>query len=214
MKTKWNHYAKALMREQGISQETLADYMGITKGGLSHWLNGRREPNIDDIAKILRFMGKKQFTVNHEGMIIDESINDLQPWTPPADDRGYPVITFEQIGQMEALDLRKTQHYTSGAKCSENSFWLVIHGESMQAPTGFSLPAGAAVLVDPSKIPEDGKIVLARLERDASPIIKQLATIDGVKVLRSLNPLYPALPMNPESEVIGVIVDARLTNLP
>ncbi len=57
MKTKWYDLAKQLMRAQGMSQDSLADLMGITKGGLSHWLNGRREPNLEDIARIMRRLG-------------------------------------------------------------------------------------------------------------------------------------------------------------
>lgn len=67
MKTKWYDLAKQLMRAQGMSQDSLVDRMGITKGGLSHWLNGRREPNLEDIARIMRELGRRQFTVTHDG---------------------------------------------------------------------------------------------------------------------------------------------------
>ena len=73
------------MRAQGMSQDSLADLMGITKGGLSHWLNGRREPNLEDIARIMRALGRRQFTVTHDGMVIDDSVSNTLQAAPPRD---------------------------------------------------------------------------------------------------------------------------------
>ncbi|MCV5526223.1 helix-turn-helix transcriptional regulator, partial [Escherichia coli] len=55
MSMKWYDLAKSLMKTKGINQEELAEHLGITKGAVSHWLNARREPSLEDIAKILRF---------------------------------------------------------------------------------------------------------------------------------------------------------------
>lgn len=93
MKTKWYDLAKQLMRAQGMSQDSLADLMGITKGGLSHWLNGRREPNLEDIARIMRAPGRRQFTVTHDGMVIDDSVSNTLPGAPPRDLGSYRLLT-------------------------------------------------------------------------------------------------------------------------
>ncbi|MGR0260206.1 helix-turn-helix transcriptional regulator, partial [Klebsiella pneumoniae] len=52
MKQRWQDLAKTRMKEVGMTQEQLAEALGITQGGLGHWLNARREPNLEVIAKI------------------------------------------------------------------------------------------------------------------------------------------------------------------
>ena len=46
MKTgqKWNALAKSRMKEVRMTQEALAEKLGVTQGAIGHWLNGRREP--------------------------------------------------------------------------------------------------------------------------------------------------------------------------
>ncbi len=215
MKTKWYDLAKQLMRAQGMSQDSLADLMGITKGGLSHWLNGRREPNLEDIARIMRALGRRQFTVTHDGMVIDDSISNTLPGAPPLDVGRYPVIDWKDAGcYMEESKRALLPHVNTSVICSDDSYWLVAKGESMNAPQGLSIPAGTMILVDPHAPAIDGKLVIAQLEEGQTPTFKQLIIDGGQKLLRSLNPLYPPIPLNPESKIIGVVVDAKIVNLP
>lgn len=215
MKTKWYDLAKQLMRAQGMSQDSLADLMGITKGGLSHWLNGRREPNLEDIARIMRALGRRQFTVTHDGMVIDDSVSNTLPGAPPLDVGRYPVIDWKDAGcYMEESKRALLPHVNTSVICSDDSYWLVAKGESMNAPQGLSIPAGTMILVDPHAPAIDGKLVIAQLEEGQTPTFKQLIIDGGQKLLRSLNPLYPPIPLNPESKIIGVVVDAKIVNLP
>ncbi|HBH5395712.1 TPA: helix-turn-helix domain-containing protein [Escherichia coli] len=215
MKTKWYDLAKQLMRAQGMSQDSLADHMGITKGGLSHWLNGRREPNLEDIARIMRALGRRQFTVTHDGMVIDDSLSNTLPGAPPLDVGRYPVIDWKDAGNyMEEAKRASLPHVNTSVICSDDSYWLVAKGESMNAPQGLSIPAGTMILVDPHAPAIDGKLVIAQLEEGQTPTFKQLIIDGGQRLLRSLNPLYPPIPLNPESKIIGVVVDAKIVNLP
>ncbi|TQL04918.1 peptidase S24-like protein [Pseudomonas sp. SLBN-26] len=50
---KWNLLAKARMKELGVTQEQLAERIGVTQGAVAHWLNGRREPGLTRINRIL-----------------------------------------------------------------------------------------------------------------------------------------------------------------
>ena len=126
MKTKWYDLAKQLMRAQGMSQDSLADLMGITKGGLSHWLNGRREPNLEDIARIMRALGRRQFTVTHDGMVIDDSVSNTLPGAPPRDLGSYPVVDWKDaVNNMEDTRRSTLPHVTTSVICSDDSYWLV-----------------------------------------------------------------------------------------
>ena len=53
----WQDKAKLAMRTKGITQDKLAAELGISQGGLGHWLNGRREPNLDALEKMAKRLG-------------------------------------------------------------------------------------------------------------------------------------------------------------
>jgi len=57
MKTNtWVSETLKLMRERNMTQERMADRLGITLGAFNHWMTERRKPryeNIEQIAKIL-----------------------------------------------------------------------------------------------------------------------------------------------------------------
>lgn len=54
---KWNELAKARMKEQKLTQEKLAETLGVTQGAIAHWLSGRREPDLATINRILSAVG-------------------------------------------------------------------------------------------------------------------------------------------------------------
>lgn len=51
------------MAELGLTQDQLAERLGVTQGGLGHWLNGRRKPDIDTINRILEEVGYPSFVI-------------------------------------------------------------------------------------------------------------------------------------------------------
>ena len=61
------------MKTKGINGEELAEISGSPKVPLVV-AKRRREPSPEDIAKILRFLGRIIFSVGAGGMIIDENI--------------------------------------------------------------------------------------------------------------------------------------------
>ena len=54
---KWIELVKAKMSELKITQEILAERLGMSQGGIGHWLNKRREPGIEDMNRVLRALG-------------------------------------------------------------------------------------------------------------------------------------------------------------
>ena len=50
---------RRLREERGISQQELAQPLGVTQGAVSHWENGVRKPDIDDIVKIAQLFNCK-----------------------------------------------------------------------------------------------------------------------------------------------------------
>ncbi|EAM9142859.1 LexA family protein [Salmonella enterica] len=220
MNMKWYELAKDLMKGRGVSQETLAEHLGITKGAVSHWLNARREPSIEDIAKIMTYLGLRSFEVNADGTIRDKSSATNVSYHGRNEPKGsYPVISWVSAGEwMEAVEpyhRRAIERwYDTNVDCSESSFWLDVKGDSMTSPVGLSIPEGTVILVDPDVEPINGKLVVAKLDSENEATFKKLVVDAGRRFLKPLNPQYPMIEVNGNCRIIGVVVDAKITNLP
>lgn len=131
----------------------------------------------------------------------------------------YPVISWVSAGQwMEAVEPYHRRSidrwYDTTVVCSEDSFWLDVRGDSMTSPVGLSIPEGAAILVDPEVEPRNGKLVVAKLDGDNEATFKKLVIDAGRRFLKPLNPQYPMQEVNGNCRIIGVVVDAKILNIP
>lgn len=131
----------------------------------------------------------------------------------------FPVISWVSAGQwMEAIEPyhRKSvdRWYETTVACSDSSFWLDVKGDSMTAPAGLSIPEGMAILIDPEVEARNGKLVVAKLDSENEATFKKLVVDAGRKFLKPLNPQYPMTEINGNCRIIGVVVDAKVTNLP
>lgn len=83
----------------------------------------------------------------------------------------------------------------------------------MTSPAGLSIPEGMAILVDPQVEAINGKLVVAKLDGDNEATFKSLLSMP-VKDFSNPQPQYPIIPINGNCRIIGVVVDAKITNLP
>ena len=44
------------MADHDLTHQELADTLGVTRGAATHYLNGRREPSIDQIIQIAAYL--------------------------------------------------------------------------------------------------------------------------------------------------------------
>ncbi|CDG99828.1 helix-turn-helix domain-containing protein [Xenorhabdus bovienii] len=100
MNMTWFDMAKDQMKVVGITYDKLAEHLGVTRGAVGHWLNGRREPSLKEIAAILGFIGINRVILNSDGTI---STVDQQP---PNDlnSKPQPTLTKEQAKLLELFD--------------------------------------------------------------------------------------------------------------
>ncbi|MBR2865735.1 MAG: helix-turn-helix transcriptional regulator [Elusimicrobiaceae bacterium] len=57
MKEKFAERFKYLREEKGISQERLADDLGVSHGIISFWETGKREPKLSNLILIAEYFG-------------------------------------------------------------------------------------------------------------------------------------------------------------
>lgn len=207
----WYDIAKQRIEALGLSQDKLAEHIGVTKGAVSHWLNGRRNPSLQEIGAIFQYLGVSNVRFNPDGTFSVGDTKDSKPVIPQYE---YPLLTTVQAGQFAdvgAYTERDAQAWVSTArKASKNSFWLEVSGHSMTAPSGFrpSFPEGMLILVDPEVQVHSGDFCIAKMNGDEFTF-KQFVHDSGQNFLRPLNPQYPLITCNEHMRIIGKIIKAR-----
>lgn len=70
----WYDRASARMRELKITQDHLAATLGITRGGVGHYLRGRREPSLSDFILIA-----KRLQMSLDALLLGNGSEPSQP---------------------------------------------------------------------------------------------------------------------------------------
>lgn len=211
---KWYEIAKQRIDELGLNQEKLAEHLGVTKGAVSHWLNGRRNPTLQEIGEVFQYLGVKDVTFNPDGTFSVGSISESKPELPQY---AYPLFTTVQAGQFAEVGTfteRDAQAWVATTrKASNDAFWLEVSGHSMTAPQGVrpSFPEGMLILVDPAEDVEPGDFCVASVFGDTEVTFKKLTWDEGKAWLEPLNPnpRYQSIPCNETCRVVGKVVKAQ-----
>ncbi|MBY8151717.1 LexA family transcriptional regulator [Vibrio fluvialis] len=125
-----------------------------------------------------------------------------------------PLINWVQAGDWTEIaegfafeDAEEWREVTG--KAHEGCFALRVKGDSMENPSGKkSIPEGAVIVVDPDAPYSSGSLVVARLDDSREATFKQLVLDGEQKYLKPLNPQYPAIPINGNCSIIGVVKQA------
>lgn len=210
----WYDIAKQRIDALGLSQEKLAEHIGVTKGAVSHWLNGRRNPSLREIGAVFQYLGINDVKFNPDGTFSVGEATEGKPVLPQYE---YPLFTTVQAGQFTEVGTyteRDAQKWVSTTKkASKDSFWLEVSGHSMTAPQGVkpSFPEGMLILVDPAEDVEPGDFCVASVFGDTEVTFKKFTWDDGRPWLEPLNPnpRYQSIPCNETCRIIGRVVKSQ-----
>lgn len=211
---KWIALVRDRMEELGISQEQLAERVGVSQGSVGHWLNKRRQPKIDSMNRVFVELGMPQYHVSMRLRILgrvgeeparydmDGSDDDIDLMQYIVSFR-YPVWGWDELAVSETrqVDVFEQTDYMARGK----AFWLTVENDTMSAATGRSVPQGMQILVDPGLEAEPGRLVIAR-QPGRSPIFRELAEEGGQRYLKPLNSSYPTQVCEVDCEFLGVVV--------
>lgn len=211
---KWYDIAKTRIEALGLNQEKLAEHLGVTKGAVSHWLNGRRQPSLQEIGAIFQYLGVSEVQFNHDGTFSTAGAPALRP---VEQQYSYPLFTTVQAGKfsdVEPFTMEDAEEWVStSCRAGEKSFWLKVTGHSMTAPQGIkpSFPEGMLILVDPYQDVEPGDYCVATADNDTEATFKKFTWDDGKAWLEPLNPnpRYQPILFDENLRVIGKVVHAR-----
>ena len=213
---KWIELVKAKMSELKITQTVLGERVGMSQGGIGHWLNKRREPGITEMNRVLQALGMDYLEVVLLIREPQEAPDDEMPlaqkynpyfrypvsdWRTPCEVRESGQPTYLSTTENPRFEL--TDYHARGA-----AFWLTVTGDSMTAPSGISIAEGMLILVDPEVEAVPGKLVIAQWPGSDEAIFRKLDEEGGQRYLVPLNPTWPKALFTDECRIIGVVVQA------
>lgn len=86
----------------------------------------------------------------------------------------------------------------------KHTFALRVQGDSMLP----RFPPGTILIVEPDEAVEPGDFVVARINGDTEATFKQLVKDGGRLYLRPLNPQYPIIPVDDQTNIAGPVITA------
>ena len=195
----------------GVSQSELARRIGIKQQSISQICSGKsaRSRYTTQIAEALGISSHWLATGDGE---IGLGISNVA--VGPEITGKIPLINWVQAGHWTDIrevithgDAEEWREVTG--KVHEGCFALRVKGDSMENPNGKqSIPEGSIIIVDPDASYSSGSLVVARLEHSNEATLKQLVFDGGKKFLKPLNPQYPAVPIDDNCTIIGVVKQA------
>ncbi|MFW9081375.1 LexA family protein [Pseudomonas sp. P2757] len=213
---KWIELVKAKMSELKVTQVVLGERVGMSQGGIGHWLNKRREPGVTEMNKVLKALGMDFLEV---AVVIREPQVDAEDEMPLAQ-KYNPFFRYPVSDWSVPSEVRESEPAYSGAKDKRRfeltgyhapggaAFWLMVSGNSMTAPSGQSIAEGMLILVDPAAEAVPGKLVIAQWPDSEEAIFRKLVEEGGQRYLVPLNPTWPKALFTDECRIIGVVVEA------
>ncbi len=203
----WIALVKANMEDRKVTQGELAERLGMSQGGVGHWLNKRRAPSLADMNRVLAALGLGYLEV---ALDIRERADEV-----PLEKNYNPYFRYP-VSDWKGLCEVREERATYGAARFElsdyhaqgDAFWLPVTGDAMTAPSGLSVSAGMMILVDPAIKAEPGKLVVAQGAANPQATFRQLLEESGQLYLVPLNPTYPKQPFTDDCHILGVVVQA------
>ncbi|MHC6226296.1 LexA family protein [Pseudomonas sp. X10] len=211
----WIGFLTRYKREHKLSQDKLAERLGMTQGGVGHWLRGTRKPTLETINEALVKLG--MFHLEAQVMVVGRGVIGESSGSY-ADDRSLPTELLRYVSfrfpVLAWADLQKplpseTERYEQTDYAAEGkAYWLPVENDAMTALSGKSVSEGMLILVDTGLEAVHGKLVIAR-QPGKPAVFRQLIEDGGERLLRPLNTRYPTVLCEEGCEFLGVVVRAH-----
>lgn len=211
----WQNRIKDEMRVKKITQEKLAERIGVTQSALSHWFSGRRKIDLETLLEIADALGLAHSEILSEDVGSNTKYPDgsnVEPsnWLPYKYGR-VPLVSWVNAGdfcEAEAIDLTHMdveEWLPMPPGAGPRTYALRVEGMSMCNPNGArSYPPGVIIFVDPDKDIENGKRVIARIGNDCT--FKELTEDAGQLYLMPLNSQFNMIRVTEDVRFCGVVV--------
>ncbi len=206
----WNTRLKERMQALQITQETLANKLGITRGAITHYLSGRRSPPLAHFQKLASALKTDPAWLQYG---ISTTARTTLPLPTKMEVIHYPVPLLSWDSVKKRIDKNKKNkankewipHFFT-----DQPHWYALRviGDAMQAPTNHqnSFHDGDFIIIDPAQKAAHGNYVIAMLPHQKKATFKQYVMDGGITYLKPLNPQYPTVKMNDTTVICGIVI--------
>lgn len=186
--------------ERGLTQQDVADRLGVAKSTYSGYETGRRQPGVEEIKALSKIFG-----VSGDAIIGNGTESDLFDMRPVPPQGMLPVIGLASCGKGVIASEDILEYVAADAShCNDEHYYLEITGDSM-APV-FS--DGDLVLVHRQTSVDSGDVGVFIVDGEEGYIKKVKYDAENIDLI-SYNPYYP--PMHFEGpDVLRVYVVGKV----
>lgn len=190
----WAARAIARMKAQKITQDILCRALGVTPAAVSHYLTGRRDPNLAQLAIIAK-------TLNMPSAELVYGIGHQS--------RGIPILEWTQVTNWKK-DGSDLSHETIPYFYTENReiYALRINDDSMFSPLNpiQSFRENTLIIVDPTQTPKENQFVIAVCHQTKEVLFRQYVKTQGKYYLKPINQQYPMIESDKKTQLKGMII--------
>lgn len=198
---------KQLRKEKRVTQQQLADAIGVSKTSVIYWEKDENIPKHDSLialARVLDTTTEYMLTGGGDAQKISPNLSRISP-------KMAPVLSWVQAGvftNVQAVDMTQVEEWLPLPEDCEDCFYLKVQGLS-NYPT---FQEGDYILVDPCVQYSDmqsGDMIVVRKHDDAT--FKRLVIeTDGARYLQALNPEFKPniIPLDEDCIFVGEVVDS------
>lgn len=205
----WTGRLKSKMQELGLTQEELANKLGVTRSAVAHYVQGTRHPPLKQVIKLAAVLkvspawlqfGKEQETTTTSSQRSAKISNRI------------PILDWQQARDYHSKSPKdKTNFHNYLEYFNRNQidcYALLIKGDSMVSPMGqgVSFNQGSYIVVDPDKSPTHGNFVITATGKNKETVLRQYIEEGGIAYLKPLNPQYPLMQLERGTKIVGVVV--------
>lgn len=209
-----------------LSQKKIADTIGVSPAAVAHYLGGTNALNAKFAAAFARIIEEpvESFSPRLAAEItslaaVAEHSNVGPMLQPHRESKDYPLISWIAAGDRAesavpypagAVD----EWLSSAEPAGAYGYWLRVRGNSMTSNSNPSFPEGTAILIRPECFDLiSGKFYIARHKASGETTFKQYVQDAGIGYLVPLNKDYQTVPIDGTWEIIGRVIDAKITGL-
>jgi len=211
--TEWHdrfkHRLAELKRTEHLTQEKLAERLGVTQSAIGHWLSGRREPrSFVDYRNLARAL-----KVDFNWLLFGDETDRPVERVPP---QPIPILRPEQVlgwcQNSEQVDVRSNDivYMASLDSVIEDRIYAVTLSDNGMFPR---FTPGDKIIITPGKTPTPGNTVAIDFSNTGQISIGKL-TREGPSEFLAMQKTSIELPENWQTLFRGVVCGAIFESFP
>ncbi|HGJ5866452.1 MAG TPA: S24 family peptidase [Arsenophonus nasoniae] len=204
---KWNLWAKTKMKEKKLSQKKLGEKLGKTQGAIGHWLNGKREPSIEDISKIMNVLGTHQIILHSDASVqeVKPDVEEYLEYTDMLNEHSIQVISEAVIADDGMLAMSPLSGCLRMFSPDPLAFAIRVKGDSMFP----RINSGEFLVIEPSSEISPGDDVFVTLNQRKAMIKRMGYHREGIYQLLSINQEHRPLTID-EKDIVEIYFIAAI----